>query len=1389
MKRATLLVIVAVVLCTTPAMAVNSVNVPDLAFAPGATGVEIPVQITNDVSIKGLVVPLILRDVNPGGFPTQLAIRWRDRLPRFGPMNEIVVNNHYNTEDGTQCRTVPGGFKTPIAVELGGQDTLSIAVTAAPWGVQMVRNKLFSPSLAAGSDQTGSILLIADIGAADGTFEVDTTCVDPANHLVYVDDLNAPIAPTFSKGTITVGDGGGSQNTPPVAVCQDIAVDADSNCQVASINSSLLDGGSFDAEDDSTLLTFEVVPGGPYVLGPNDVRLIVTDTEGDTSSCAAVITVVDNTPPQITCPGPITVECADDVPAPDTSLVTATDNCGDVTVTHVGDSPLDPDGCGGTITRTYRATDAAGNFAECTQIITVDDTQAPVITCPDNIVVQEDSPGSGAVVNFANATAVDNCDPSPSIVQIEGQASGSTFAAGVHTISFEAADECGNTDTCSFTITVEPGTSEVVAVCQNITVDADANCEAAVTPDQVDGGSTGSNITLSLNPPGPFALGGPHTVWLVVEDEFGTKDSCEATITVEDNTPPTIDCPSNITVQEDAPGEGAVVNYSDPTYDDNCGATLSQIAGLPSGSTFPVGTTTNTFEVTDDAGNTAQCSFNVTVTEGVPEVNAVCQNVTVEADANCQAEVAPADVDNGSSGSNITLSLNPPGPYALGSNDVWLVVEDEFGTKDSCAATITVEDNTAPVITCPSVESPLVADENCQWEVPSYDPQVDENCTVELLVQNPPGGTLLGLGTHEISLVVYDQSGNKDSCAFSVTVEDTTPPTIECPADITVPEDAPGAGAVVNYSEPTYDDNCGATLSQIAGLPSGSTFPVGMTMIAFRATDDAGNVAECSFTVTVDQQSDGPSLTIDEDSLVFVVEQGTTPPPQTVHVTSSPDPVSYQVFVGAIPVLKASETLVDSILVEVTVNPSPGMNSTRESKSQWPHSLTSNAGIEISVDPDRGTTPGFFQVFVNIGDSEPGSYFDVIYVVEAQEVSDPVNPACKNVTVDADANCEADVSPAEVDNGSTGSNITLSLNPPGPYALGPNDVWLVVEDEFGNRDSCAATIMVVDNTPPVITCPEDITVQIPLEESDAVVFYDDPTFTDNCGAAIIQIAGLPSGTTFPFGTTTNTFVAVDENENADTCSFDVTVERTGTPGTISVHVDIKPQSCPNPLNTKAQGKGQVGGVLPVAILGTSEFDVSDIDPSTILLEGIAPLRWSYEDVTAPYDGIDECGCAEYGPDGYTDLTLKFNKADFLALLDGYNNWEQVSLTLTGELWDGTLISGHDCVSVLAPKRAATVDLPGSGDPSGIGLVNHPNPFNAGTVFSYSLSEPGHVTLAVYNILGQEIIRLVDEHQAAGQHSIEWNGRDSRGRDVSTGVYLSRIIANQTSVSKKLMLLK
>jgi hypothetical protein len=134
------------------------------------------------------------------------------------------------------------------------------------------------------------------------------------------------------------------------------------------------------------------------------------------------------------------------------------------------------------------------------------------------------------------------------------------------------------------------------------------------------------------------------------------------------------------------------------------------------------------------------------------------------------------------------------------------------------------------------------------------------------------------------------------------------------------------------------------------------------------------------------------------------------------------------------------------------------------------------------------------------------------------------------------------------------------------------------------------------------------------------------------------------------------------------------------PQVLGVFVDIKPQSCPNPINVGANG------ILPVAILGTSSFDVTTVDPSSVRLQGVSPLRSALEDVATPFTGalVSATSCTTAGADGFTDLVLFFDKPAVSAALGPVTNGQVLVLTLTGNLlpsFGGTAISGQDVVVV------------------------------------------------------------------------------------------------------------
>ncbi|NJL12469.1 MAG: HYR domain-containing protein [Microscillaceae bacterium] len=204
------------------------------------------------------------------------------------------------------------------------------------------------------------------------------------------------------------------------------------------------------------------------------------------------------------------------------------------------------------------------------------------------------------------------------------------------------------------------------AQCQNLTIYLDENGQASITADDLDNGSTDDVEIVSKSIDiGTFTCENirPNTVILTVEDGDGQTATCTATVIVEDNSIPTINCPANISETVAFGETGKAVTYSEPTFDDNCeGAVIQLTAGLASGSTFPVGTTTVTYQVSDAAGNTAECSFTVNITAEPPVVpEVVFTLVDAQADVDLLALSEGQILDLSSLPTNF-LSIRPTWP-------------------------------------------------------------------------------------------------------------------------------------------------------------------------------------------------------------------------------------------------------------------------------------------------------------------------------------------------------------------------------------------------------------------------------------------------------------------------------------------------------------------------------------------------------------------------------------------------------------------------------------------------------------------------------------------------------------------------------------------------------
>ena len=170
----------------------------------------------------------------------------------------------------------------------------------------------------------------------------------------------------------------------------------------------------------------------------------------------------------------------------------------------------------------------------------------------------------------------------------------------------------------------------------------------------------------------------------------------------------------------------------------------------------------------------------------------------------------------------------------------------------TCTFTVTVNDNQAPTITCPANVTVSTDPGVCTAVVNYTVPSPVDNCPGATVACLPNTGATFPKGATTVTCTVTDAGGLTANCTFTVTVNDTQPPTITCPANITTPRDEGQCAATVTYPAPTVSDNCPGVGSPVCAPASGSSFPVGTTTVTCTVSDAATppNTSTCTFTVT-----------------------------------------------------------------------------------------------------------------------------------------------------------------------------------------------------------------------------------------------------------------------------------------------------------------------------------------------------------------------------------------------------------------------------------------------------------------------------------------------------------------------------------------------------------
>jgi len=596
-----------------------------------------------------------------------------------------------------------------------------------------------------------------------------------------------------------------------------------------------------------------------------------TDGCGNEGTCSQTIIVNDLTPPELTCPEPVTVSCASEVGQPNPALVLATDNCaGTVTVTWVGDQ-ISNQTCANryTITRTYKGTDACGNEGFCTQTITVNDMTAPVITCPPPITINCQQSPLPEVTGMA--TAIDNCGPQVSVTYTDVIVPGN--CPGNYTINrtWTATDLCENSVTCLQVITVTD-TQAPTWITTPGALNASLDCDDAngldaallLVPTATD---NCSNTIITV--PTMVTTQGPCAGNYVIVRTWSVSDACgnvqpslyTQTITVADTDPPTWvtgegDLDRTLSCGDESGLEEALSLA--PEAEDNCSTfEIEQIGD----ETIPGNCTGNyvrvrTWSVIDDCRNEGSLfTQTITVSDNIPPV---IENVPEDLLVSCSGQVpASAPIP-------VTVTDNCGGQITVTVADVisnWQCINrytltrtwtatDACGNSSNASQVITVYEVGGPIIT------KVPADEtySCALMVPatnSLSVTVTDDCGGEPTVTvNEVISDWICANHYTITRtwVATDACGNSSNASQTVLVFDNIAPEISCPGPLTIA--CGGAVPDPDITQITAFDNCGVpTVTWVSDVTSGQN-PMVITR-TYMATDVCGNTATCTQLITV----------------------------------------------------------------------------------------------------------------------------------------------------------------------------------------------------------------------------------------------------------------------------------------------------------------------------------------------------------------------------------------------------------------------------------------------------------------------------------------------------------------------------------------------------------
>jgi hypothetical protein len=580
-----------------------------------------------------------------------------------GTVNLSLSNSNFDCEDIGQNQTTlratdgTGNLDSCLAV-ITVQDTVS--PTALCQNIFLYLDATGNASLAPADIDFGSADAcgIASMQLDKSSFDCEDIGLDTLT--LTVTDSSANVAACQALATVR-------DTISPTALCQNLTVYLDASGSVA-ITPSDIDQGSADACGLASLqldkISFDCVD-----VGLDTVTLTVTDNSNNQTTCQALVSIQDTTPPTALCKN-ITLyldATGNTILLPGDIDQGSPDPCG-IAILQLDKSSFDCEDIG-THTITLTVIDSSSNAGSCQAQVVVANTTAPTALC-QSVSLYLDSNGNASLsTGDIDQGSADPCGIASLTLD---QSSFDCQHMGVNTVTMTVTDSSANVASCQAQVWLADTTSPI-ANCIDLFYPLDAMGLGTVIPSGVDNGSQDACGILSLSlSPNTFDCGdlGPQLVSLTVTDNNLNTSSCSATITIADTTAPAAFC-QDITVSLDPlSGQASILpSEIDNMSSDACGIALLSLDR----NTFDCSTIVNqpvTLTVTDVAANTSACTAQVFVDDNQTKPNALaeqnCNSCGQIRIFYCQFDPAPFNLNAFIDG---TAGLN--NQYIAGNGLLW----------------------------------------------------------------------------------------------------------------------------------------------------------------------------------------------------------------------------------------------------------------------------------------------------------------------------------------------------------------------------------------------------------------------------------------------------------------------------------------------------------------------------------------------------------------------------------------------------------------------------------------------------------------------------------------------------------------------------------------------